>query len=358
MAARKVGIVGLGYVGLPLGVAFAEAGHEVIGLDADARKLEALKAARVTSRTCLRAARCARRRAQRHGRLRGPEALRRDHHLRPDAADQLARAGPHPPRRRTTSLARVLQKGQLVVLESTTYPGTTRERMKPILEESGLGAGEDFHLAFSPERIDPGRTDYTVRTTPKVVGGLTEGCTRAADAVRGDLRQGRRGLGPGAGRADEAAGEHLPLGQHRPGQRARDAVRAARHRHLGGDRRRLDQAVRVHALRAGAGHGRALPAGRPLLPRLQGARAGLLHRVHRAGRKDQPEPAALLRRADRARPQRRREAGAGLEGPAAGGLLQVRRRGHPRVAGAEDHRAAARAGRRGRLSRPARAATV
>jgi UDP-N-acetyl-D-glucosamine dehydrogenase len=74
----------------------------------------------------------------------------------------------------------VLQNGQLIVLESTTYPGTTRERLKPILEESGLAAGRDFHLAFSPERIDPGRTDYTIRTTPKVVGGLTEACTERA----------------------------------------------------------------------------------------------------------------------------------------------------------------------------------
>ena len=71
------------------------------------------------------------------------------------------------------------------MLESTTYPGTTRERLAPILEESGLTAGEDFHLAFSPERIDPGRTDYTVRTTPKVVGGLTEGCVDAAADLYG-----------------------------------------------------------------------------------------------------------------------------------------------------------------------------
>ena len=63
-----------------------------------------------------------------------------------------------------------------MVLESTTYPGTTRERLQPILEESGLAAGRDFHLAFSPERIDPGRTDHTIRTTPKVVGGLTDAC--------------------------------------------------------------------------------------------------------------------------------------------------------------------------------------
>jgi UDP-N-acetyl-D-glucosamine dehydrogenase len=78
------------------------------------------------------------------------------------------------------SLAAVLRQGQLVVLESTTYPGTTRERLAPILEESGLKVGSDFFVAFSPERIDPGRTDYTIRTTPKLVGGLTPACTERA----------------------------------------------------------------------------------------------------------------------------------------------------------------------------------
>ena len=83
------------------------------------------------------------------------------------------------------SLSSVLQPEQLVVLESTTYPGTTRERLRPLLEESGMAAGRDFHLAFSPERIDPGRTDYTIRTTPKLVGGLTPACgERAAELYR------------------------------------------------------------------------------------------------------------------------------------------------------------------------------
>jgi UDP-N-acetyl-D-glucosamine dehydrogenase len=78
-----------------------------------------------------------------------------------------------------------LRKGQLVVLESTTYPGTTRECLQPILERSGLKAGQDFHLAFSPERVDPGRTDWTTKNTPKVVGGLTPACTeRAAEFYR------------------------------------------------------------------------------------------------------------------------------------------------------------------------------
>jgi UDP-N-acetyl-D-glucosamine dehydrogenase len=75
-----------------------------------------------------------------------------------------------------------LQAGQLVVLESTTYPGTTREDVLPILEKSGLKAGADFHLAFSPERVDPGRTDWTTRNTPKIVGGLTPACTARASA--------------------------------------------------------------------------------------------------------------------------------------------------------------------------------
>ena len=78
-----------------------------------------------------------------------------------------------------------LREGQLVVLESTTYPGTTRELLEPILERSGLKAGHDFHLAFSPERVDPGRTDWTTRNTPKLVGGLTPACTeRAAELYR------------------------------------------------------------------------------------------------------------------------------------------------------------------------------
>jgi len=74
----------------------------------------------------------------------------------------------------------VIAKGQLVVLESTTFPGTTRDHLVPLLEESGLVAGEDFALAFSPERVDPGRTDFTLRNTPKIVGGLTLGCTERA----------------------------------------------------------------------------------------------------------------------------------------------------------------------------------
>ena len=79
----------------------------------------------------------------------------------------------------------MIAKGQLIVLESTTFPGTTRDHLVPLLEESGLEAGKDFALAFSPERVDPGRTDYTIANTPKVVGGLTEACTAARSTSTG-----------------------------------------------------------------------------------------------------------------------------------------------------------------------------
>jgi UDP-N-acetyl-D-glucosamine dehydrogenase len=182
----RVGVVGLGYVGLPLAVAFAQEGHEVVGLDADPRKIDALIEGTsyiedVPSEDL----------SALDGKLtptsRFPDLSSCDaviicvptpltNYREPDLSYMVDAA---------TSLAAVLQKDQLVVLESTTYPGTTRERLRPILEESGLAAGRDFHLAFSPERIDPGRTDFTIRTTPKIIGGLTEACAaRAVELYR------------------------------------------------------------------------------------------------------------------------------------------------------------------------------
>jgi len=180
----SVGIIGLGYVGLPLAVAFAEAGHRVVGLDVDPSKVAAITAGRsyiedIPSER-LAAVRDRLGATTRYADLAKVESViiavptplteNREPDLQP-----LISAG--------TALASVLQEGQLVVLESTTYPGTTRDRLAPLLEESGLKAGVGFNLAFSPERIDPGRTDYTVRTTPKVVGGLTPQCLERASAL-------------------------------------------------------------------------------------------------------------------------------------------------------------------------------
>jgi UDP-N-acetyl-D-glucosamine dehydrogenase len=181
LAAMRIGIVGLGYVGLPLAVAFAEAGHEVRGLDLDPAKVEALNAGRsyiedVPAAVLAPLGERLRASAD-YADMAGCEAVivcvptPLTSSREPDLTYLIEAAH---------SIAAVLAPGQLVVLESTTYPGTTRERLAPILEESGLEVGSDVFVAFSPERIDPGRTDYTIRTTPKLVGGLTPACTERA----------------------------------------------------------------------------------------------------------------------------------------------------------------------------------
>jgi UDP-N-acetyl-D-glucosamine dehydrogenase len=184
--AATVGIIGLGYVGLPLAVAFAQEGCEVLGVDVDSRKVEAIAAGEsyiedVPSEVLAAAS------ARIHATTRYARLAKADAVLicvpTPLSPNREPDLGPLVDA--TRALAEVLQPDQLVVLESTTYPGTTRERVAPLLEESGLAAGRDFSLAFSPERVDPGRTDYTLRTTPKVIGGLTESCAERAEALYG-----------------------------------------------------------------------------------------------------------------------------------------------------------------------------
>ena len=180
----RIGIIGLGYVGLPLGVAFAEAGHDVVGLDTAVQRVEAVNRGESYVEDIPSA-----RLAAVGERVRATTRYADLAH-----ADAVIIAVPTPLTRNREpdlgpligagrSLAGVLQKGQLVVLESTTYPGTTREQLVPLLEESGLAAGVDFNVAFSPERVDPGRTDYTMRNTPKVVGGVTPACHERAVAL-------------------------------------------------------------------------------------------------------------------------------------------------------------------------------
>ncbi len=181
---RTVGIVGLGYVGLPLATAFAQEDCDVIAVDVDARKIKAIETgnsyiedvpsellAQLSDRIHA---------STRYARLAKAEAIVVcvPTPLTPNREPDLG-----PLIDSTRALAEILQYDQLVVLESTSYPGTTRERVVPILEESGLAAGRDFHVAFSPERVDPGRTDFTLRTTPKVVGGLTDACSERARSL-------------------------------------------------------------------------------------------------------------------------------------------------------------------------------
>ena len=182
----SVGVIGLGYVGLPLAVAFAQEGCEVTAVDVDARKVEAIHAGESYIEDV--PSELLRENSERiHADTRYARLERADAVLVCVPTPLTANREPDltPLLESTRALAGILQPGQLVVLESTTYPGTTRERVAPLLEESGLAAGRDFHLAFSPERVDPGRTDFTLRTTPKVVGGLTDACADRAEELYG-----------------------------------------------------------------------------------------------------------------------------------------------------------------------------
>lgn len=185
-AVERVGIIGLGYVGLPLAVAFAEAGVSVVGLDV----AEAKVAAVVAGRSYIEDVPSERLASLVHGgligattdadRLRDCDAVLicvptpLGQHREPDLAFVISAA--------ETAIAN-LAPGALLVLESTTWPGTTREVLAPMLEAAGRRVGEDVHLAFSPERVDPGNQRFGIRETPKVVGGMTPGCTSRAVAL-------------------------------------------------------------------------------------------------------------------------------------------------------------------------------
>jgi UDP-N-acetyl-D-glucosamine dehydrogenase len=181
-----IGIVGLGYVGLPLAMEFARVGFRVLGFDVSKVAVDGLNAGRshvqdvrgAELATLVRAGTFAA--TTDLARLNEPDVVSicvptplsktKD----PDVSYVLAA---------TNSVKQTLRRGQLIVLESTTYPGTTRELMLPALVATGLRVGEDFFLAFSPERVDPGNPTWNTRNTPKVVGGITETCRRVTMAV-------------------------------------------------------------------------------------------------------------------------------------------------------------------------------
>jgi UDP-N-acetyl-D-glucosamine dehydrogenase len=186
----RIGVIGLGYVGLPLAVEFARAGFHVVGYDVDATKVATLNGgvsyipdvptahvAEAVAAGTLRATTDA-------GELADvdvidicvPTPLRKTKD--PDLSYVV---------QAVEATAKVLRKGQLVILESTTYPGTTDEVVQPALEAGGLEAGTDFYLAFSPERVDPGNPSFQTKNIPKVVGGMNEASTRAAAALYGSI---------------------------------------------------------------------------------------------------------------------------------------------------------------------------
>jgi UDP-N-acetyl-D-glucosamine dehydrogenase len=188
-----VGIVGLGYVGLPLAVAFAEAGFSVIGVDVDPGKVEALNQGTSYIEDVPDSQLAPLVGATGNGRLRATTD-----YAELESVDAISICVPTPLRKTgdpdisyiinaADNIAKFGCQGKLVVLESTTYPGTTEEIIMPRLISNGNKVGEDVFLAFSPERIDPGRTDYTIFTTPKVIGGVTPACVETAVALYGTI---------------------------------------------------------------------------------------------------------------------------------------------------------------------------
>ena len=182
----RVGVVGLGYVGLPLLTEFARSGYTTVGIDLDARKVTAINARQsyipdVPSADVAEMVNAGRMTATSDFSVVAnldtvnicvPTPLRKTKD--PDMSYIVSAV---------EAIAEHLHPGMLIVLESTTYPGTTEELVQPLLERGGLRAGVDFFLAFSPERVDPGNGVYTTRNVPKVVGGLTADCSRLAGAL-------------------------------------------------------------------------------------------------------------------------------------------------------------------------------
>ena len=181
-----VAIIGLGYVGLPLVREFLRAGFPVLGFDIDEKKVQMLERGEsyikhVDSGFLLERVKSEKLKVTNdYDRLKDADALLvcvptpLGKHREPDLSYVL---------NTTREIAKRLRKGQVVVLESTTYPGTTDEEMLPILEESGLKVGEDFFLGYSPEREDPGNKDFSTGTIPKVVSGITENCLQVVKAL-------------------------------------------------------------------------------------------------------------------------------------------------------------------------------
>jgi UDP-N-acetyl-D-glucosamine dehydrogenase len=186
----RIGIIGLGYVGLPLAVEFAKAGFQVTGFDVDVSKIAAINKGHsyigdVSSEDVSTAVKA--------GKLSATDDMSKLHDM--DAIDICV---PTPLRKtRDPDLSYVilavdavrarLKPGQLVILESTTYPGTTDEVVQPALEEGGLKAGKDFYLAFSPERVDPGNQTHNTKNIPKVVGGMNDISTELAAELYGSI---------------------------------------------------------------------------------------------------------------------------------------------------------------------------
>ena len=270
----KVVVVGQGYVGLPVAMRAAEVGFPVVGYDVARRPGRCARRRALVRRRRLR--RAARRRAR----------LRVHADARSERTARLRRRGDHGARRRCARTSRISRSSRRP--PTTSHPGCDRARWscssrrripgrptsccaRSSSQAACASSAGDFFLGYSPERIDPGNAEWNFVNTAKVVSGFDAASLRGRRSVlRRAGRQDRAGRLDRRGRAREAPREHVPPRQHRARERARDVRTRPRRRHLVGDRRGGDEALRVHAVHARSGCRWPLPAGRPRVPRVAG----------------------------------------------------------------------------------------
>jgi UDP-N-acetyl-D-glucosamine dehydrogenase len=292
-----VGILGLGYVGLPLAREFATAGVKVLGFDIDDKKIKKLNSGKSILKTVSNAS------------VKQMVASKKfsatTNMARMKSVDAVLICVPTPLTESREpdmqyvetscwTISKYLQKGQLISLESTTYPGTTRELMKPILETSGLKAGTDFYLAYSPEREDPGNKNFTTKTIPKVVGGLTPVCKELAKKLYSfaidtmvpvsslEAAESAKIVENVYRCINIAMVNELKMVFDRMGIDVWEVIRAGQY-----------QALRLPAVLSRPRTGRPLHPDRPVLPDLESPSVRYAHAVYRIGRRDQYGYAAL-----------------------------------------------------------------
>ena len=347
-AAVRVGIIGLGYVGLPLARAFSDRGIAVLGFDVDPIKVARLERGESYIGHIPDA-------VIRQMREKGFEATVDFQRL--DEPDVIIICVPTPLTdsrdpdlsyivNSTKAIAARLRPGQLVVLESTTYPGTTREVVLPLLAATGLKPGVDFFLAFSPEREDPGNPQFSAPTIPKVVGGLEPASLELAVALYGkvvvrvvpvsspEVAEACKILENTYRAINIALVNELKMIYSKMGIDVWEVIEAAKTKPFG-----------FQAFYPGPGIGRALHPDRPVLSHLGGPETRPGHAVHRAGRRDQHVHARVCRQQGRRRPQRRCKSIKGSKITLLGHGLQERRRRPTRVAWLRADEPPARKGR-------------
>ena len=185
----KIGIIGMGYVGIPLGIEFSNKKLKVIGFDTDKQKVDDINSGKqimkhISQELMAEFIKGGSKATSNFEELKNVDCILM---CVPTPLDIYEQPDMSYVKKATKTISENLKKGQLIILESTTYPGTTKEIIKPILEESGLTAGEDFFLAYSPEREDPGNKDFSVSKIPKVIGGMTGKCLNVANVLYSEI---------------------------------------------------------------------------------------------------------------------------------------------------------------------------